>query len=104
MKSHFRQGFLKGIILPVLLFAVLVGFLLLAVKDADTNSDIKQQEFILQALHKAAVSCYAIEGRYPANVKYMEDRYGVVIDHDKYLVDYDIFASNIMPVIRVYFR
>ena len=43
----------------------------------------------------------AIEGRYPPSVEYLEENYGVQIDHDKYNVFYDGFASNIMPEITV---
>ena len=32
---------------------------------------------------------------------YLEENYGVQIDHDKYNVFYDGFASNIMPEITV---
>ena len=102
MKSHFKSGF-SGIIFSLLVFAVLLGFLFFAVGDADKNSDLKQQEFLLQALRKAAISCYAIEGFYPPNLEYLEEHYGVIIDHSKFEVDYDVFAgSGVMPVIDVY--
>ena len=34
-------------------------------------------------------------------MEYLEENYGVQIDHDKYNVFYDGFASNIMPEITV---
>jgi len=103
MKSHFKGGF-GGLVFSLLVFAALLCFLVLAVGDADKNSDQKQMEFLSQALRRAAVSCYAIEGRYPATVQYMEDHYGVVIDHNKFIVDYDISFSNQVPVINVYVK
>ena len=48
-----------------------------------------------------ALVAFAIEGRYPPSVEYLEENYGVQIDHDKYNVFYDGFASNIMPEITV---
>ncbi|MCL2817072.1 MAG: hypothetical protein FWD39_01630 [Clostridiales bacterium] len=103
MKSHFKSGF-GGIVFSLLVFAVLLGFLFFAVGDADKSSDLKQREFLLRALRNAAISCYAIEGHYPARLEYLEEHYGVVIDHDKYIVDYEIFSSNIMPVISISIR
>ena len=37
----------------------------------------------------------------PPSVEYLEENYGIQIDHDKYNVFYDGFASNIMPEITV---
>ena len=57
---------------------------------------------ILQdAVLRATVQCYAIEGMYPPDVQYLEDNYGVVYDHDRFIVHYEVFASNILPDITV---
>ncbi len=53
------------------------------------------------ALRQAAVACYASEGIYPPNVSYLQDHYGVQIDEERYIVDYSIFADNLMPDITV---
>ena len=53
------------------------------------------------AIRRASVQCYAIEGRYPPSVEYLEEHYGIVVDSDKYAVFYDGFASNLMPDITV---
>ena len=49
----------------------------------------------------ASVQCYAIEGRYPPSVEYLEENYGVQINRKKYNVFYDGFASNVMPEINI---
>lgn len=61
----------------------------------------EQTEALEKALHNAVVSCYAIEGKYPANLQKVISDYGIVIDDSKYFVTYDIFASNIMPTITI---
>ena len=38
---------------------------------------------------------------YPPSLDYLADNYGVVVDREHYIVHYDVFASNIMPDIRV---
>ena len=47
------------------------------------------------------MNCYAIEGSYPATIDYVEQHYGLQIDHDRYDVFYEIFAENVMPEITV---
>ena len=61
----------------------------------------RSQETLRKAITRACIQCYAIEGRYPPSVEYLEENYGIQIDHDKYNVFYDGFASNIMPDITV---
>ena len=53
------------------------------------------------ALRRAVVSCYALEGRYPPDVAYLQKQYGLQVNEDKYIVHYEIFAENIMPEITV---
>lgn len=63
----------------------------------------RQEERIIleRALKRAAVQCYAIEGRYPPDRYYIEKHYGVMIDESDYNVYYEVFADNMMPEIQV---
>lgn len=56
---------------------------------------------LAEAVRRASVQCYAIEGRYPPSVEYLEEHYGISIDRDNYNVFYDGWASNIMPTITI---
>ena len=56
---------------------------------------------LIKAIRQASVQCYAIEGRYPPSVEYLEEHYGIQIDRERYNVFYSGFASNIMPDITV---
>ena len=51
-------------------------------------------------LYRAAVHCYAVEGRYPPTLDYLMTTYGVPVD-DRYVVFYTLEASNLMPDITV---
>lgn len=61
----------------------------------------EQTELLQNALNQAVINCYAVEGRYPESLDYLSENYGVVIDTEKYLVTYKIFADNIKPEIQV---
>lgn len=63
-----------------------------------SEQDIRQLE---QALQRTAVACYAVEGAYPPNVEYMRQHYGLQYDESRYMVHYDLVASNFMPDITV---
>lgn len=58
-------------------------------------------ETLRDGIRRASVQCYAIEGRYPPSIEYLEENYGIQIDRKRYNVFYSGFASNIMPEITV---
>lgn len=70
------------------------------------NQISREQELILtkQAIRKAAIQCYAIEGMYPAQLSYLEENYYLSIDSEHYYVIYNSFSSNFMPEIEVFER
>lgn len=61
----------------------------------------REEDTLKKAVTRASVQCYAIEGRYPPSVEYLEENYGIQIDRKKYNVFYDGFASNVMPEIKI---
>lgn len=65
------------------------------------NTGQREEETLRKAIARASVQCYAIEGRYPPSVDYLEENYGVSINRKKYNVFYNGFASNVMPEITV---
>lgn len=61
-------------------------------------------EAIQKTVQKYVVQCYAAEGSYPADLYYLEDNYGLILDEQQYIYDYEIFASNVMPEIKVFIK
>jgi len=85
---------------PILIAGILL-FVLVAVSNLEQGrqaQDIRQLE---QALQRTAVACYAVEGVYPPDVEYMKAHYGLTYDESRYVVHYDLIASNFMPQINV---
>lgn len=83
-----------GIVLALVLFAGALDSLTVG----RSAEDLRQLE---EALRRGCVSCYAVEGRYPPDLDYLKDRYGIQVDEDRYAVAYDVFAPNLMPDITV---
>ncbi len=65
------------------------------------SSSGKSMEMLEDAIRRAAVQCYAIEGSYPPDVDYLADHYGIVLNRDVYYYHYEVIGSNIMPDILV---
>lgn len=53
---------------------------------------------------ETAMQCFAIEGVYPPSLAYMEEHYGLTVNHDSYVVTYESFAPNVMPSVAVTVR
>jgi hypothetical protein len=88
----------------VLLVALLglIAVVSYGLRDIGTANTEEQRLIQQRAVERAAVLCYALEGAYPPYISYLEDRYGLIVDRDKFIVVYDAFSSNVRPVIRVH--
>ena len=83
---------------------VFVLCLLLVLRGVSTAGEARKAEALRvteDSLHRAVMSCYALEGRYPPTLEYLVENYGVYVDEESYFVDYEIFATNLMPEITV---
>ena len=99
-KTRHFAGLLRGLLAPLVIVAALLVFAA-AVSSLDSGRDEESLRQLESALHRACVACYATEGVYPPDVQYLKDRYGVQVDEEKYTVDYQVFAKNLMPSITV---
>lgn len=91
----------RGVLLSVALFlGILAGFFL-AMSSLDQKTQAEQKKSLEQALMRNVVYCYATEGFYPPGMDYLKEHYGVSYDEDRYLVDYRVEGSNLMPSITV---
>ena len=88
-------------VLGLLVFAAVAAWMVLGVREASEVSDREGLRLAEQAVRQAAVSCYALEGTYPATYENLKRSSGIAVDEEKYSVFYEIFASNIMPDITV---
>ena len=63
-----------------------------------------ERQLVVQkkAIERAAVLCYAMEGFYPPRIEYLEEKYGLIVNKDKFMVHYKTFGSNIRPEVSVF--
>ena len=86
--------------MAALILALLLWFFT-AVGNLRQGSGEEGRQQLEDALRRAAVACYAAEGVYPPTMDYLTEHYGVQVEDEKYIVFYEIFASNLMPDITV---
>jgi len=56
---------------------------------------------VKEAILNAAFQCYAVEGVYPEDMKYLQDNYGLMVNTKLYFISYDCCASNEPPEVMV---
>ncbi len=100
-RRYKRRGAWVPAVLGLALFAAVAAWTVLGVGEAAKTSDREGLRMAERAVREAAVSCYALEGAYPATYEDLKARSGIAVDEEKYAVFYEIFASNIMPEITV---
>ena len=96
-----QQVQMPSTLLGLALFAAAAAWMLQGVRQAARVSDEEGLRMAEQAVRQAAVSCYALEGAYPASYADLKQRSGVAVDEERYIIFYEIFASNIMPDVTV---
>ena len=101
LKWKTSNVYIRNMLLPLILFLGLIGFLYFGVSQTKAAANKESLKYLENAIQRATVQCYAIEGMYPPDIAYLEKNYGIIVDHKKYAVHYEVFAANILPDITV---
>lgn len=101
-KQHPFLSLIRENILAVLFFLFLVLVIWIGLENLSTSTQSEQLIATEQVVRRAAVQCYALEGSYPSDLTYLEQHYGLMLNHDRYVVHYQSLGSNLMPQIAVF--
>ncbi len=101
MNTVKTKGNWFGMAITWVVFLLILVALFIGTRNLAGDTGAEGQRATQQAIERAAVLCYATEGFYPPSLEYIEQNYGVQIDKGLYTVRYDVFASNVMPVVQV---
>lgn len=99
MKRQKQPRFLPAV--EVLLLAGVIIWFSVALAEVQDSATRQGRQQLEDALRRAAVACYAAEGRYPPNAEYLAEHYGVQINEKRYAVFYEVAGENLMPQITV---
>lgn len=100
MKKREKKPILAGILMPLAAIALLLCFLS-GISNVTRGRSAEDKQRLEDVLRRAAVACYAAEGRYPESLEYLVEHYGVQIDSRNFIVSYMPIAENLMPDITV---
>jgi len=103
-KSIYKKSafdFLRAAILPIIFTVVIMLMVVYGLQQTSESSSAEGLRILEDSLRRAVVMNYAIEGRYPESIEYIEQNFGIHIDRTRYAVHYRVFASNILPEITV---
>ena len=100
VKQREKKRLLVGIFTPLVVVVLLLCFLS-AISNVTQGHSQEDKRRLEDVLRRAAVACYAAEGRYPASLEYLVEHYGVQIDNHHFIVSYMPIAENLMPDITV---
>ena len=96
------RGLLVSAAAPILFTLVIIALVLFGLTGADESSREEGVRILEEALFRAAIHSYAVEGHFPQSLDYITERYGIYIDRTRFIVHYEVFASNILPDIIVF--
>ena len=85
----------------MVIFAAIIIFFIVAITRFSGDRAANQKEILTDALNRDIVHCYSIEGMYPPSLEYIEEHYGLSYDHERFIIDYESIASNLMPNVTV---
>lgn len=98
LKKHLNK--LYPLVWVLAILCVLFCFMT-ALSNLNNGQSAEEKERLEEALSRAAVACYALEGAYPPDLEYLIENYNVQINTDRFTVKYELYASNLMPDITV---
>ena len=99
-----KRQFPTSILITLMTFAAVVVICVFGFRDISKTAEAERLNSTRQAVMRATVQCYAIEGRFPQNLEYLKERYGLILDYERFIYVYDIMGSNLMPEIQVFRR
>ena len=91
-------------LVPLFLAAIAIILILVwLVFGRSSGKDLSEESAsaIREAVVRSAHQCYIVEGAYPPDLAYLEDNYGLQVNTRDFYVNYEAFASNLPPQVKV---
>ncbi len=92
---------IRGIICMLTVFAVTLALVLTGLVRTGASVRSEGMQSAEEAVRRAALCCYALEGAYPESYEYLKNHYPPRINEALYSVHYIAVAPSLMPEITV---
>jgi hypothetical protein len=90
-----------SILVSLAIIAIIAVFVVVSTRGFGGQYEGRKLSQVRDTVLSYIAQCYALEGAYPPDLKYLEDNYGLIMDTGRYIYHYDMFASNIFPDVKV---
>lgn len=91
----------KDLIIGIVILVIAIAGVGIGISVSESSRKSENLKIAENGVRRAALECYAAEGRYPDNIEYLVENYRLYIDNERYIIHYNPISSNIMPDIRV---
>jgi len=91
----------RNVAILVVTCVLLVALLFFGTLRAQASAREQAAASLRNSIMTSAKQCCAIEGSYPSSVEYLEENYGLEVNHDDYIITYECFADNVPPSVVV---
>ena len=95
-----RRGILS-LLGTIGIFTALIVLFNVGINNLTQANEDEALEAVRNAVSRAAIQFYALEGRFPPHLYYLEERFGLQLDHERFEIIYSAFGANVMPTILV---
>lgn len=96
-----RKKSRQRIIAVVVIVCACAVALVVALNAIFANAREQGAASIKNTILNAAMQCAAVEGSFPNNIAYLEEHYDLRVNHDDYVIIYEVLGSNVLPSIVV---
>ena len=100
-KSKFTLGALLDVVELFHTFLIILFISLIGINIVGSKNNKSQEESLRTSINQSISNHYAIYGKYPASFNELKDRYGIQVDESQYIVDYEVFAENVRPTVKI---
>ena len=87
--------------IAVIAIVVLVLVILFAANAAQASLREQSELSVRNSIIDAAKQCCAVEGSYPPSIEHLEEHYGLIVNHNDYVISYEWLADNMLPSVVV---
>lgn len=87
--------------LPLLLLVICIILFTHFSSQLSADNTARSRTALERAITRSITQCYALEGTYPPDLKYLVDHYGLIYDSDYYYIDYNYIGSNLRPDVTI---
>ena len=98
--DQIRNRTIRRVIAVAVVVALAVALVFVYVGAQDSMREQATMS-VRESVISAAKQCCAVEGSYPSSITHLEERYGLTINRDEYVVSYEWFADNVLPTVVV---